>query len=218
MKSLHIVLEILSPIELPKYPIGLDGLLYWAVKDNSDATDEQVLEYLDQVLSKKDGIYQASSMRCIRNAEAPLIEKMISHPTRTHWSEWPFPLKDKKKQVTTKGGPHRRRMTSKNGISVGHVDFHAVGDAEKIHYMLDILGFIGTSNNQGFGEIGQIEITTIEDDFSFFDENKLLARVLPMSMMTGQRQYFQTINSFKPPYNSSPRELCAIPDFRVLTK
>lgn len=219
MTPLHITLEILAPIELPKYPIGLDGLLYWAIKNNSDSSDEQTLAYLDQILSKKDGVYQASSMRCIRSPELPLTQLEIAHPTRTHWVDWPFHVIEKKKSVTVKGGPFRKRMTVKDGLTVGYVDFHAVGDAEKIHYCLYSLGFIGTSNNQGFGEIGQIDIQEVEHDYSFFDENDELARVLPAALMEDKKsEYLQIVNSFKPPYHTSPRQLCVIPNFRILTK
>ena len=46
MKPLHISVEILSPILLPKYPIHLDALLYAAIKDNSDMNDDTILKVI----------------------------------------------------------------------------------------------------------------------------------------------------------------------------
>lgn len=219
MTPVRITIEILSPIEMPKYPIHLDGLLFWALKDETDLTDEQALAELDSVLAIDGDIYKASSMRFIRSVDLPIVDNEIAHPTRTHWDEWQFTLTQKSKTVTTKGGPFRKRMTTRSGMSTGFVEFCAVGDAKKIHYLLDSLGFIGLSNRQGFGEIGNIQIDEINEDYSFFDENDELARVLPIAVANrNSDEYLAIKNSYHPPYKTSIRVDCLVPNFRVLTK
>lgn len=219
MTPIRIIVEVLSPIELPKYPIHLDGLLFWALKDESDITDEEALIKLDSILAKDGDIYKASSMRFIRSVDLPIVDKEIAHPTRTHWNEWKFTVVEKSKTITTKGGPFRKRMTIKAGISAGFVEFNAVGDAMKIQYLLDSLGFIGLSNRQGFGEIGEIQVDEINEDYSFYDENGELARVLPIAVAKQYcGEYLSIKNSYQPPYKTSARVDCLVPNFRVLTK
>jgi CRISPR type IV-associated protein Csf3 len=217
MKPIHITLEILSDILPSKYPIHLDALLYAALKDNSHMDDEEVLEILDKILDKKDGVYKASSMRYLKTNSQPITTKEWSLATRTHWSEWVYSKKTKARNVITKTGKYRKRITTRNGISVYAVDFYAVGEPEKIKYLLNCLGWIGLNNSQGFGEIGKIEIQEIADDFSFTDESGELARCLPINMVPSDIQdtVMRVENSFKPPYQSSERVLTCIPNFRI---
>lgn len=219
MTPVHITMELLSPIELPKYPIHLDGLLFWAIKEETDSSDEEALQVLNTVLDKDGDVYKASSIRFIRSVEMPILDTDIAHPTRTHWDDWPFKVLENSKTITTKGGPFRKRMTTKSGLSAGQADFYAVGDAQKIKYLLETLGFIGLSNRQGFGEIGSVQVDVIEDDYSFFDENNQLARVLPVErVQDSSNEYLKIMNSFQPPYSSSTRTECCCPNFRILTK
>lgn len=217
MKNLHISVEILSPILMPKYPIHLDALLYAALKDNSDMDDDAVLEILDRVLDKQDGVYKASAMRFLKSNHSPITDMEWTFATRTHWEEWEFSTKEKSKTIVTKGGGFRKRVTSHNGILTHAVDFFAVGEPQHIHYLLKCLGFIGLNNNQGFGEIGEIDILEINQDFSFIDEQDELARCLPINMVPEEIQntVMQITNSFKPPYKSSERLLTCIPNFRT---
>lgn len=217
MKALHISLEILSPILVPKYPIHLDALLYAALKDNSDMDDESILKILDQVLGKHEGIYKASAMRYLKNNHFPLIAKNWSFATRTHWEDWEYSPNLKTKNVITKGGPYRKRVTTYNGIQAHAVDFFAVGKEKEIYYLLKCLGFIGLNNSQGFGEIGEISINEIDQDLSFIDDDGELARCLPINMIPEniKPSVMQFNNSVKPPYKSSDRLLAGIPNFRT---
>lgn len=217
MKPLHIQLEILSPILLPKYPIHLDALLYAALKDNSDMTDESILNIIDGILDKKDGVYKSSAMRYLKSNLYPLTTFEWSFISRTNWEEWEFSTQTKAKRITTKSGAFRKRVTPHNAIHVHAVDFNAVGNPDQIHHLLYCLGFIGLNNNQGFGEIGEITITIVEDDYSFFDEQNELARCLPVGLVPKQLRtsLLQLTNSVKPPYQTSDRILACLPDFRT---
>lgn len=210
MKNLHIVLELNTPIELPKYPISLDGLLYWAIVLNGG--DESLL---DVVLAKKDDIYLASALRFVRAPYLCFEAMETAHPICQNWPDFPF--KTDKKAVCEKGGPYRRKMTSRLGILAKQIDFHAVGNAEKIEYLLKILGFIGLSNNQGFGEIVSVTATEIDDDYSWFDEQGELARVLPVKYVEQESKYLKDVSSYKPNYATSERVACCLPNFRQIT-
>ena len=217
MKPLHISVEILSPILLPKYPIHLDALLYAAIKDNSDMDDDTILKVIDSVLDKQDGVYKSSAMRFLKTNHFPVTYSERSLATRTHWEDWEFSQHEKSKSIIVKGGGFRKRVTTFNAVNVHAVDFHAVGDPSRIEHLLNCLGFIGLNNNQGFGEIGSITIEEAEQDYSFIDEDGNLARCLPVEMVTQdiRSTCMQLVNSFKPPYQSSERIQTCIPNFRI---
>lgn len=217
MKTLHISVEVLSPLLMPKYPIHLDALLYAALKDNSDMEDGEVIEILDRILGKQDGVYKSSAMRFLKTNNFPLVSFERSFATRTHWEDWEYSENEKSKNVVTKGGGFRKRVTTYNAIQAYAVDFYAVGEANKIEYLLKCLGFIGLQNNQGFGEIGNITISEIKNDYSFIDDQGELARCLPINLVPEELKLLnmQLKNSIKPPYQSSERVLTCIPNFRV---
>lgn len=217
MKPLHISLELLSPILVPKYPIHLDALLYAAIKENTDLNDESILQLLNRAIDTKDGIYKSSAIRFLKSNHFPLTASERSLPTRTHWEDWEFSQHEKSKNIITKGGGFRKRVTTYNAINAYAVDFHAVGEADLIEYALDSLGFIGLQNNQGFGEIGNITIVEIEDDYSFVDEDGCLARCLPVDLVDQaiRPSSLELLNSVKPPYQSSERVASCIPNFRT---
>lgn len=217
MKPLHIAVELLSPVVMPKYPIHLDALLYECIKDNSDLDQQSITKLLDTILSKKDGVYQASAMRFLKSNHNPIKSFEWALATRTHWQDWQFSEHEKAKNIITKGGGFRKRVTTYNALLVKTVDFHAVGNPKHIKQLLETIGFIGLLNNQGFGEIADIHIEVVADDYSFFDEDGNLARCLPVELVDlNQRdEYLEVINSVKPPYKFSERVPSLLPSFRL---
>jgi CRISPR type IV-associated protein Csf3 len=217
-ESLRVEITIGSQIIMPKYPIHIDALLYAALEANSDWNESEIIAYLDEILDQENGIYKASAMRFLQDIRNPVTTKQVSFATRTHWEEWDIPISGNEKSITTKGGPFRKRVTTYNAISAHLIDFHVVGNAEKIKFLLNLLGFIGLGNNQGFGEIMDISIERSED-YSFFDEHGELARNLPISMIDQHKiqDYLNLTNSVKPPYINSKRVLSCVPNFRIAT-
>lgn len=217
MKTLHISVELQSPIVMPKYPIHLDALLYDSIKDNSDLDHESIIHTLDTILAKENGIYKASALRFLKSNHFPITTFEWALATRTHWEDWQFSEHEKAKNIITKGGGFRKRVTTYNAILTKFVDFHATGNADQIKHLLSMLSFIGRLNNQGFGEISNIHIETIEGDYSFFDEEGELARCLPIDLVAADQraQYLQITNSVRPPYQHSERVPSLLPSFRL---
>lgn len=218
MKPLKISLEISSPILVPKYPVHLDALLYSSLQLNTNFSDEEILNELNKILESEDGIFKASAMRYLRTKEQSVVTGEWSLVTRTHWTEWPYSSHEREKSIIVKGGGFRKRVTTYNSIITPAVEFHAVGDPQKIKYLLENLGFIGLNNSQGFGEITRIDIED-DSDFSFFDEDGQLARCLPVHMVSQNKlsEYLRLKNSVKPPYKTSERVDSVIPNFRLKT-
>lgn len=217
MKKLKITLEILAPIEVPKFPIHLDGLLFWSIIDHSDFSESQALDYLDTILDKDNGIYRTSALIYTRSLKHPLTACETNHPTTVNWNEFSLPLSKKVGTIVTKTGYYRKKMTSRNALSVAFVEFYAVGDANKIRHLLELAGFIGLSNKQGYGEIGEIIIEEIENDYSFFLKDGSIARNLPVSMLPEGYQGLKQQLPLNPPYRSAVRHLAALPEFTVIT-
>lgn len=207
MENLKITLEMNTAIEMPKFPISLDGLLYWAIVENGGDP-----EMLDQVLGKKDGIYQSSTMRFVRAPHLGFNAESIAHPTCINWVD--YNIKTDKKVISMKGGPYRKRVTEREGILAQQIEFSAVGDRAKIEYLLSIQRFIGLNNKQGSGEISNISITPEEHDYSWFDEDGELARILPVEYVDDASKYLQCIAAFKPNYKTTERKPCCLPNFR----
>ncbi|EOZ8645471.1 hypothetical protein ACQWTT_001222 [Acinetobacter baumannii] len=217
MNNLKITLEILAPIEVPKFPIHLDGLLFWSIIDHTDFTEDQALAYLDTVLAKENGIYKSSALIYTKSLKCPLTACETNHPTTINWNEFSLPLAKKVGSIVTKAGYYRKKMTSRNSLSVGFVEFYAVGDSKRIKHLLELAGFIGLSNKQGFGEIGEIIIEEIENDYSFYLEDGSIARNLPVSMLPEGFNGMQQLLPLKPPYRSAEKHLAAFPEFKVIT-
>lgn len=218
MKPIKISLEISSPILVPKYPIHLDALLYASYQLNTNLSDTEILNELEKVLAKEDGIFKASALRYVRTKQSPISMCEWSLVTRTHWIEWPYSSHEREKTIIVKGGGFRKRVTAYNAILTATVEFHAVGEPRKIKYLLESLGFIGLNNSQGFGEITAVEVDD-DDDFCFFDEEGELARCLPLHMVSSEKaqHYLRVKNSVKPPYQSSERVDSLLPNFRLKT-
>lgn len=217
MKKLKITLEILAPIEVPKFPIHLDGLLFWSIIDHSEFSESQAIDYLDSILDKENGIYKTSALIYTRSLKHPLTACETNHPTTVNWNEFSLPLSKKVGTIVTKTGYYRKKMTSRNALSVAFVEFYAVGDANKIRHLLELAGFIGLSNKQGYGEIGEIIIEEIENDYSFFLKDGSIARNLPVSMLPEGFKGLKQQLPLKPPYRSAERHLAALPEFTVIT-
>lgn len=228
MKSLQIVLKIRSTIEVPKFPVHLDGLLFWALYELGEDTEK-----LKEILKQTEGIYHASAMRYIRSPIMPITTAPVVNVTTSKWPDFPYPLFQKVvsangliktkavSRIVFKTGPYRRKISVRNGVSVGEVEFHAVGDAKKIKWLLDSLGFIGLSNRKGYGEIEEIIINEIDEDHSWFDENGYLARILPVEKMLQSdiSGYVQQLCRFAPNYADikTPSVLCCLPNYRLKT-
>lgn len=217
MKNLRIRVQVLTPIEIPNYPIHLDGLLYWSIIDHTDWDKDTALSYLDSAIAKQNGIYKASAMIFTRSVDTPLIACETAHPTTINWNEFGLLLSKKIGTIITKTGYYRKRMTKRNAISVGYIEFYAVGDSYKIQHLLELAGFIGLSNKQGFGEIGEILIEEIAQDHSFFFENGLVARNLPIEMLPSDYKGVQQLLPTTPPYSTTRKILSVFPEFTVIT-
>lgn len=80
---LKIELEILTSIVHGNYyPIHLDGLIYWAIRNFSDVHDFAIQE-IDKVFSKTSGVYHASQALFVKSLNARITATEVVRSTNT---------------------------------------------------------------------------------------------------------------------------------------
>lgn len=214
MKNLCITLHLKTPLIPGKYPLNLDGLLYWAAYEGHKESEDAALEVLEKSLDSEGGVFKSSDLIYLQTPEGSIYKTTAWFSTSMQWREYKHPMA--KRSVMELGGPYRSRLTSYSAISAKAVRFYAVGDADLIYYLLDSVLCIGRGNNQGHGEIGEIVVEEIEQDLSWcrFDKKSgevELQRCLPAVIAESVEALASTIASLpvttirsKPPYTNSP--------------
>lgn len=218
MSSFHplrIEIEIItSIIHGNYYPIHLDGLIYWAVRNFSD-THPIAIEEVDKVFSKSSGVYHASQALFVKGRDSKIIATEVVRATHFQWSEFSGKFTKPKKSIKENEGPFRRLFTEKLATKVNKIIFFAHGDAEKIKFYLNSLIGIGRSANAGFGEIAKVTVEDSMEDYSWFYDDKL-NRILPISIFNMARNEPIKCCRYKPNYKNGDTTDCYIPINNVI--
>ena len=212
MKNLCITLHLNTPLIPGKYPLNLDGLLYWSAYEGHKEDDAAAQLVLLKALDSKDGIFKSSDMIYLQTPEAVITQSQAVFSTTMNWREFKYPMN--KMSVMELGGPYRSRLTTYSSVSVQAVRFYAVGDAKLIRFLIESAGFIGRGNNQGHGEITEIAIEEIDQDLSWYavDANgdTVLNRCLPAHVIAQNEHLNEQFSSVptsvvrvSPPYPTS---------------
>lgn len=216
MKNLCITLRLQTALIPGKYPLNLDGLLYWAAYEGSHDDEVKALEIVNKALASKDGVFCSSDMIYLQTLQGAITQGEAVFSTNFNWEEYKHPLN--RKSIMELGGPYRSRLTTYKSINVEAVRFYAVGNPDLIRFLIESAGFIGRGNNQGHGEITEITFEEIEQDMSWYAINKdgsvQLNRCLPAALCQNIAKLNealdpsdQTILRTAPPYISSPEVL-----------
>lgn len=210
MRPFEIQIQLLSPIIMPRYPLSLDGLVYWALGDH--VGHEQALATLRGLLAEESGCYKASSMALVRTPWRDITGTSLTFPTCVQFADTDLFADCGKKVVVTGGGPFRRRMSSWDAYSAHAVMFHGVGDGKAVAELIagSVFG-LGRNWGRGAGTIGAVASVDCESDFSWQDENGCLARTLPVTHGHALPGGSLGHARFRPPYMCSDKAECVIP-------
>ena len=212
---LKIELEILTSIVHGNYyPIHLDGLVYWAIRNFSDVHDFAIQE-IDKVFSKTNGVYHASQALFVKSLNASITATEVVRSTNTQWAEYKGTFTKAKKSIKENEGVFRRLYTERLGIKANKIIFFAHGDAEKVQFYLNSLIGVGRSANAGFGEIAKVEVSKAVEDYSWFYNDKL-NRILPTRIFTMARNEPVKSCRFKPNYKDGDAADCYMPINNVI--
>lgn len=222
MNNLKITIYLKTPLIPGKYPMNLDGLLYWSAFDGNHEDEALALDMVNRALASDKGVFKSSDLIYKHYQDTGISAQEAVFTTNFKWRE--FPLNLQKGSILETGGPYRARLTTYQSISCDAVGFYAVGDAKLIEFLIDSLGFIGRGNNQGHGEISEIVIEQIDEDLSWYQEKNgvlQLNRSLPLEVIESSeilRPLTKTMDTtllrFKPPYTRSDEALGIMSEFK----
>lgn len=207
-----------APMQTPKHPIMLDGLLYYIIGELHGISEAAtILEKLDTMLEKSQGVYKASSMIMVRSSTQAITAGVATHATVMKWEDYNYYLgKKDRTTLVTKSGPYRNRMTKYNTVSPLALRFYGVGDIESLMFYFQSVFGLGKSVAQGYGEISEVIIESVDVDQSWIGDvtgSHCLHRWLPIEIC-------QTLDNFdpelheknylniKPPYHIDAQVMC----------
>ena len=105
--------------------------------------------------------------------------------------------KQQKGRIHTNRGFFKDFMINYPILLTDSLTFYANGDKKELERLLDNISFIGKKTSIGSGKILSIQVESIEDDYSFFKDNRIM-RPLPVKFkfplfpgMTIQRQSYK---------------------------
>jgi CRISPR type IV-associated protein Csf3 len=211
MTPLHIVAEMETRLILPPEGIHLDALLMAAVARRDDAPP--LYTQADAVEAQPLDIPIALSA-CGRYYLATTSIQHVSE--REHrWLNRRFPLQE----AIALGGPKVRRIQQSEGackayripVETAHVaelHWYAVGDADGVRRLLDLVSRLGRRRAVGEGTVLRwrvVELDEVWDGFPTLSADGAAMRHLPLDV-EGLRDYAVRIGCVRPPYWARARE------------
>lgn len=214
-KSFRIRAQLLTPVRLGQFPVALDKLLWHCLflryGDEARARDE-----LDSLLHREGRVFFASTLRFGTYNGSPLVATKSAtvgamraeadlDPSQFHWKK----RGDKWAKIQLEGGPYKNRLAKFETYFAPELVWDAVGNGERVSSLLNyFVTGIGLDANRGFGAVKGFSAVSLEQDYSLFDEEGQVARVIPASMYEKQTKK-----------KADPADLirgCLVPPFRGL--
>ena len=163
MTNNQIKVIVASPIILEGEKIRLDQLLL--------SVDEHPL------LEKTDDLYHASQsiVNKVKHSGFFIVSDDINPPS--------LPCQPKKDiSIDTGSGVWQAYKRKIRYHIIDELVFYARGDAEYLAETIRNIGFLGAYTSIGFGEIAEVSVTQMEEDYSFINEERRLMRSIPVGV------------------------------------
>lgn len=219
MRPFELQVELRSPVILPNYPLSLDGLLYWALLDHVD--HDQAMRHLDDLLASESGCYKASAMAFVRTPWQDIAAHETVYSVCEDFEDNDlYVSNERRRTVTTNGGPFRRRQSRWQSYSAAAVAFHAVGRPDEVANLVRwSIGGLGKNHPRGAGRIGAVSVVDCDADWSWADEQGRLARTLPTGLAGQATGGIKGLARYRPRYDISDKSPCVIPSvFRSINR
>lgn len=92
------------------------------------------------------------------------------------------------------------------------ITFYAVGHADDVKSLLDLIPAVGKKNSMGWGFVDRWEVVEIDEDFSLWHPDYGLMRPLPVEESKEKLQYPIMRYAVRPPYwKPKNQKLCYVP-------
>jgi len=203
MTPFELRIRLLTPMEVGRFSVRLDGLLWHALYLHLGcpiAAQEALGDYLEPVENAAgQRYYKASSMVFglvgkINTGKKEVVESLLALTRakvgvmRDGSDLSPEKFKPNSAngkrytRVITFGGVYKNRLDKNPAYFASHVVFHGVGKGQEIAELIEFyVGAIGINSNSGSGTIGEVTAFTTHKDYSLVDQFGFPARPLPVS-------------------------------------
>lgn len=206
MKPFELFVELKTPIVLGSHPTRLDGLV-WHCLYLETGCPEKAKDLMKEYLCLGVDIYHASSLAFavkMTKQQVRLGEESGDHASKEHAlialtrstigsmrandldSRFfkPFGGRngDTYPNLMVSGGPYLTRLREHKAYWSDGLVFHGYGEGNRIASLLEFyLGAVGVNANIGFGTIGSVSSTDIDDDLSVVGSDRKPARPVPVN-------------------------------------
>jgi hypothetical protein len=213
-ESLEVHIKLASPVVFGRFPLQLDSLIFWALEPYFDDSKSAV-DAMKSVLKMTDDVFHAS--QAISDSE---FKKELQGRSRNNsiFNNLCVPVKI----TNTKVRLNLNTISLFTAFHITNIKFYCVGKKDLIKTLLNQLNGIGCFSASGYGQIKNIEINNISEDFSFVHDNKL-NKILPVAFIDKHeidisRDLVMMRARYKPPYTNSKTENCLIPTTELYSK
>lgn len=239
MKPFELFVELKTPIVLGSHPTRLDGLVWHCLFLESGCPD-RAKALMKKYLYFDHDIFHASSLSfAIKTTQqqVKLGGEQSDHASKEHAlialtrstigsmktddldSRHFKPFGGRKGDTYPKlmvdGGPYIARLREHKAYWSDGLVFHGRGDGKRIASLLEFyVGAVGVNANIGFGTIGSVSSTDIEEDISVVGIDSKPARPVPVNHPIAQELDQSAIEQaiLTPPFRHTHPAQCYMPE------
>ena len=179
-----VTLDLVTPFFMG-HVLTLDGLLSAAIYKKTEKYGADAIPMIP--LEMEEGIFKGSSMFCHPLYRHQSLGRVMALRGRNDLDVSIFSPNGRGGKnytyIDQKRNEYKATITEYPGIFSKEVYFWGVGDMKSVEFLLSnfIIG-IGKRSNAGAGEIAQVHVEEIDDDYSWITRNGHPARPLPIEL------------------------------------
>ncbi|AJY53171.1 hypothetical protein [Halomonas sp. KO116] len=227
MQPFKMTMTLASPVVMP-FNTTLDGLLSFAGEALTGLRGAKLADVMPLARDVESGIFKASS---IFLSNAAFYENLVKVRALKHWdldTQLIGPKKTKKGKVARvpypsidkSRGDYANKLSVMTTLRTPLAACYGVGDIETIELWMQCILGLGRHAQQGQGEIVQLDISPMDADLSWVNDDGLPQRPLPVNVWVRDGHALDgvttTIAATQFPYWESPLESCVAPLHTVI--
>lgn len=212
----QLIAEVKTPFHM-RFPVTLDALLSAALGNKLGMAEEDTTDHIP--LEMESGIFKGSSLQPGRRPVITQVGRVQALRGPRDISSSAFSPNKYGKTYTavdTKRGPYKTNLDAYEAIACQSVHWYGMGDAYACQELIsDYLIGIGKRSNGGAGELGNIEVLLLDEDYSWVLPNGKPARPIPVAVwesIGGMESPIAQLTTVIP-YATSPRSASVFPAF-----
>jgi CRISPR type IV-associated protein Csf3 len=221
-EPLRVDVRIIPPFYTTSPWIFFDGIVsYLCMRDVlgesfwSLPSDHVVnLENLDIPLEHTKDVYHAS----VGILDNPVLKKTTVFKRFTDYEVNTLDDSVNKGRLRTNSGYYKDAMINLPAVVTDNITFYCKGDKQELTRLLKHLQYVGKKTAYGGGEVKDISITSINEDYSFLKEGKVMrpipVGVIDVPVVPGRSWRKCTYKS--PYWDGSQSRMCVVPENQLV--